>query len=143
YAGGVEDRRLETMRKFAELLGLCFQIRDDIFDYFPDQQSTIGKPTGNDLREGKVTLPLLHVLCREDLPAHAEMLALSRHEQLTADEVDTLMEYAVANGGIDYARATMTRLRTEAAAILTTAFPESASRASLLTLLDYVIDRTH
>lgn len=145
YAAGANDSdpRMEAIRNFAEKLGLCFQIADDIFDYFPAGGATIGKPTGNDLREGKVTLPLLHVLCLEKLPNHSEMLALSRHEQLTADEVDTLMEYAVANGGIDYARATMNRLRSEAAAILKAAFPESTSRASLLSLLDYVIDRTH
>ena len=57
YAVGASDEQIEPMRRFAELLGLCFQIKDDIFDYYSDER--IGKPTGNDLREGKITLPLL------------------------------------------------------------------------------------
>lgn len=145
YAAGADDAdpRVTAVRDFAEKLGRCFQIADDIFDYFPAAGSTIGKPTGHDLREGKVTLPLLHVLGREELPAHGEMLALSRREQLTSDEVDTLMAYAVDNGGIDYARSVMERLHDEAAAELTAAFPDSPARSSLLELLTYVIRRTH
>ncbi len=144
YAAGVtdDDPRLEAIRSFAEKLGLCFQIADDIFDYYPATAETIGKPTGNDLLEGKVTLPLLHVLTREDLSDHDVMLALSRHEQLTPSEVDTLMTYAVSNGGIEYARAVMSRLRDEAAAILNGAFAPSQAVSDLLTLLDYVITRT-
>ena len=57
YGVEVDDDRLDTLREFARLLGLCFQIKDDIFDYFSDEK--IGKPTGNDLREGKVTLPFV------------------------------------------------------------------------------------
>ena len=70
YAVGIaiDDPRLMAMRRYAELLGLCFQIRDDIFDYFPAETSTIGKPTANDIREGKVTLPLLYALTSEDAP---------------------------------------------------------------------------
>ncbi len=60
YAVGASDNDIRDISEFARLLGLCFQIKDDIFDYFEDKN--IGKPTGNDLREGKITLPLLHVL---------------------------------------------------------------------------------
>lgn len=145
YAAGADDSdpRLEAIRSFADRLGLCFQIADDIFDYFPAASGSIGKPTGNDLLEGKVTLPLLHVLGREDAPDHDRMLAMSRNEQLTPDQVATLTAYAVSNGGIDYARAVMARLRDEAASLLTDAFPPSDARTSLLALLDYVISRSH
>lgn len=72
YAVKASDEDIARLRQFAELLGMCFQIRDDIFDYFEDEK--IGKPTGNDLREGKITLPLLSVLLREDLPGHKRCL---------------------------------------------------------------------
>lgn len=142
FSAGIEsaDPRLEALCTFAHKLGLCFQITDDIFDYFPSAE--LGKPTGNDLREGKVTLPLLSVLLRTDAPDHDVMLALSRKEQLLPAEVDTLMEYAVAHGGIDYARQAMQRLRAEAVATLHTAFPPSDIRQSLTDLLDYVISRS-
>ncbi|MDE5900285.1 MAG: polyprenyl synthetase family protein [Muribaculaceae bacterium] len=145
YAAGADDSdpRLKAIRDFAEKLGLCFQIADDIFDYFPSAADTIGKPTGNDLLEGKVTLPLLHVLGREELPDHDRMLAMSRIEPLSPDQVAVLTDYAVRHGGIDYSRSVMDRLRHEAAAELTAAFADSPARQSLLALLDYVISRSH
>lgn len=140
YAVNVDGERLEALRHFARLLGLCFQIKDDIFDYFEDQ--TIGKPTGNDLREGKITLPLLHVLLQEDAPQHMAMLEMSRHEELTSSEISTLIEYAKANGGIDYAYDTMNRFRTEAAEIMSQ-FPDSETKDAFLALFDYIITRNH
>ena len=116
YSVGVDDARLKLMEDYAELLGLCFQIKDDIFDYFSDEK--IGKPTGNDLREGKVTLPLLYALSRDNRPEQPAMLSLSRKEELTADEIETLIEYAKSAGGIDYAYATMLRLYHKASEIL-------------------------
>lgn len=141
YAVGVDDSdpQLQKMRRFAELLGLCFQIRDDIFDYCADD-STIGKPTGNDLREGKITLPLLHVLLDESAPDHTAMLHLSQKPELTAGDVDTLINYAISQGGIDYAYSTMERLRSEAAELLAE-FPDTEIRRSFLDLFTYIITR--
>ena len=116
-AGAVDDSRLEAMNRFARLLGQCFQIRDDIFDYFDDEKS-VGKPTGNDLREGKITLPLLYALTRQDLPEQGAMLSLSQKETLDDSDIHTLIGYARRAGGIDYAYATMQRLRDEAIAEL-------------------------
>lgn len=145
YSVGVtdDDPRLTAVKNFAEKLGLCFQITDDIFDY-TSTVSEIGKPTGgNDLREGKITLPLLSVLLREDAPRHAQMLALSRKEQLSDEDVLTLITYAVENGGIAYAQATMQRLATEAKAELTAAFgADNAMCGTLSSLLDYVVARS-
>ncbi|MDE6160442.1 MAG: polyprenyl synthetase family protein, partial [Muribaculaceae bacterium] len=101
YAPGAPDAATELLAEFARLLGLCFQIRDDIFDYYPAEK--VGKPTGNDLREGKVTLPLLHVLLQPELPQHDEMLALSGKDALSDDEIALLQAYARDCGGIDYA----------------------------------------
>lgn len=140
YAVNADVDRLEPMRRFAELLGLCFQIRDDIFDYYEDK--VIGKPTGNDLREGKITLPLLHTLLQPDLPDHEEMLALSRKEQLSAQEIDRLIEYAKTYGGIDYAYEVMADLRRQGAEILEE-FPQSEITRTFLSIFDYIIKRRY
>ena len=138
YAVGASEEHIRLLSEVARLLGLCFQIKDDIFDYFDDEK--IGKPTGNDLREGKITLPLLHVLLNDTLPQHEEMLALSKKEMLNTDEINTLINYAKSNGGIEYAYDTMQRLRNEAAEILTQ-LPESEARQHFITIIDYIISR--
>lgn len=140
YTAGADDSRISRLREFARLFGLCFQIRDDIFDYFADP--AIGKPTGNDLREGKVTLPLLYALSRPELPETAEMRALVCRDILSGDDIDRLISFARCAGGIDYAYSTMDTLRDRAAEILST-FPPSASRDAFSRLLDYVIARQH
>lgn len=142
YAAGVEgnDPRLAPLRLYARNLGLCFQITDDIFDYFPDD-AHIGKPTGNDLREGKVTLPLLSVLLRPDAPDGDRMRALVAREQLSAADIALLTDYAIANGGIDYARATMQRLAGQAVEALQVSFPADAARP-LIDLLTFILNRT-
>ena len=81
YANDAPQTAIDELRRYARLLGICFQIKDDTFDYYNDP--IIGKPTGNDLREGKVTLPLIHALSREDLPEHEQMLALIGKETLS------------------------------------------------------------
>lgn len=136
--GGVTDDQLARLREFARLLGLCFQIKDDIFDYFSDEK--IGKPTGNDLREGKVTLPLLHALSKETHPECAELRALACRDSLTSAEIERLIAFAVENGGIDYAYASMERLRAEAAGLLAP-MPDQAIAADMLRLFDFVIAR--
>lgn len=138
-AGEPEGERLGALREFARLLGLCFQIKDDIFDYFSD--SAVGKPTGNDLREGKITLPLLHVLETGAGADHERMTALARKELLEAAEISELIEYAVTNGGIDYAYQTMERLRDQACDILRANFPPSATLDAFLSLIDFIITR--
>ncbi|MCM1076977.1 MAG: polyprenyl synthetase family protein [Bacteroides sp.] len=138
YCTGVDDWRLDAIRDYAELFGLCFQIKDDIFDYF--DSNAIGKPTGNDLREGKVTLPLLYAVTQSDAPDREEMLALLREERvLTDSEIHRLIKFANDNGGVDYAYATMQRMRTEAVEILRRF--DSPLTSELITLLDFVIAR--
>ena len=138
YATSTDPERIEPMARFAELLGLCFQIKDDIFDYFNDPR--IGKPPGNDLREGKITLPLLYALSLTDRHDHSEMLALSRREQLSAEDIDRLIEFAKDAGGIEYAYSTMERLRGQAMEILAT-YPRSEVTEAFASIFDYVISR--
>lgn len=140
YAQESEDSRACALAEFANLLGLCFQMRDDVFDYFSDD--AVGKPTGNDLLEGKITLPLLHVLLDNDVAGREEMIALSRKEQLTRDEVRILTAFAIDNGGIDYTYARMKEMRDRAARLLDV-FPSSQNKTMLLDLFDYIIARNH
>lgn len=140
YAVRAKDNEIEPLSQFARLLGLCFQIKDDIFDYFGDEK--IGKPTGNDLREGKITLPLLHVLetCKGE--ENDRMVELSRKEELTTTEIESLIEYAKRNGGIEYAYTRMELMRAEAVALLTAAFGDTAPVVKdLIDIFDYTIAR--
>lgn len=136
--GGADEARQQRMVDFAELLGLCFQIKDDIFDYYNDTE--IGKPTGNDLREGKVTLPLLHALSSGPRDEAAEMRALLQRGNLSTDEINRLIEFAKANGGIDYAYDRMRDMQRRAAEIINE-FPESDSREAFIEIFDYIIER--
>lgn len=138
YAVGASDADIAAISEFARLLGLCFQVKDDIFDYYEDKN--IGKPTGNDLREGKITLPLLHVLETDTSALRPAMLQLSQQEELSADDINRLIEYAKANGGIDYAYSTMESLKAQAAPILDR-FDNKAVTGYLADILDYTIHR--
>ena len=136
YASGIDDSRMETLAEFAHLLGRCFQLRDDVFDYY--DAATVGKPTGNDLREGKVTLPLLHAM---DVCPEAGVAEILAKGELTDDEISGLLEFARQKGGIDYTFEVMQQLRGRAAALLDT-LPDSPQREELLRMFDFVIERT-
>ena len=138
YANNAPQTSIDELRCYARLLGICFQIKDDTFDYYNDP--IIGKPTGNDLREGKVTLPLIYALNRTDLPERDEMLALVNKENLTGEDIDRLIEFAKRAGGIDYAYAKMESLRDEANDILSPYSPDDTIE-QFREIFDYVIER--
>lgn len=142
FAVGASSERIEPLSRFARLLGLCFQIKDDIFDYYGDAE--VGKPTGNDLREGKITLPLLHVLTSGSDDECKKMAELSRKETLSADEIEMLINFAKERGGIDYAYQRMDLMRAEGVAILTSAYGEDNQAVrDLIDVFDYTIRRTY
>lgn len=134
----IDDTRSRALVRFAELLGICFQMRDDVFDYFSDP--AVGKPTGNDLREDKVTLPLLHVLADSSLPLNEAMNALIRRGNLTDTEIDALTTYAKTYGGIDYTYRRMEQLRTEAIDAIA-CLPDSPDKQALIDLFTFIITR--
>lgn len=138
YGVGVDDDRLDTLREFARLLGLCFQIKDDIFDYFSDPR--IGKPTGNDLREGKVTLPLLYALRTAPAAEADAMKSLLMRPSLSNEDINVLIGFAKDNGGIDYAFATMRRMQEEAGEVIAR-YPDSQWRRSFIDIFDFIISR--
>lgn len=139
-AQGVADWRMEALTTFARAFGRCFQIRDDIFDYFSSKE--VGKPTGNDLREGKVTLPLLYALNKPDCPNREQMLALINKGELNESEIEQLQDFARSNGGVDDAREMMNTLRQEGLEALT-ALPDCPQKDELASLMDFIIDRTY
>ncbi len=113
--GGSGDA-VEVMSQFGKLVGRCFQLRDDIFDY--DLENATGKPTGNDMREGKITLPLIYALTHGALEADRQTaLAVRRGEAQEADMV-RLTRLAHDLGGVDYAHRLMLRIADEAIACL-------------------------
>lgn len=137
-AAGVDDTRLDALERYARAFGRCFQIRDDIFDYY---DAEVGKPTGNDLREGKISLPLLYAL-EVDCPERPRMLELVRKGTLSEVEIAELQHYARSHGGVDRARETMHALREEGIRALAP-LPDGSQKEELASLLDFVIDRTY
>ena len=133
--------QIEQIGQIGELMGLIFQIRDDIFDYYPAVE--IGKPSGHDIMEGKVTLPLLYALqhgATEDAEKMRTLIDQSR--ELDSEQVEELVEFAKAVGGIEYAQAKMKNLAFEAKKLLEM-YPDSPSREAIKSLIDYFITRTH
>lgn len=139
YAIKAQEEDIKRLSEFAEILGLCFQIKDDIFDYFDDKR--VGKPTGNDLREGKITLPLIYALSNGDSENHKAMIELSQKERLTTKDINALIKFAKDEGGIDYAYKTMEGLRVKAIDVIDK-FPESDSREAFKSIFDYIIERS-
>jgi len=138
YANDAPQTAIDELRRYTRLLGICFQIKDDTFDYYNDP--IVGKPTGNDLREGKVTLPLIYALSRTDLPERDEMLALVNKESPTGEDIDRLIDYAKRAGGIEYAYEVMQRLRDEANDVLSPYSPDDTVD-QFREIFDYVIER--
>lgn len=129
------------MLRFAELLGLCFQIKDDIFDYFPTT-GAIGKPTGNDLREGKVTLPLLYALRSAPHEKTDEFRKILTAGIPSEPDIERLVTFAIENNGIDYAFSVMRKMQHEAMEILKT-YPPSEARQSFADIFEFIIDRNY
>mgnify|MGYP001025187426 FL=1 len=136
-AGAPADKT-EALARFALLFGRCFQLRDDIFDYY--DADTVGKPTGNDLREGKVTLPLLKAL-ETGAPGCEAIRAMLEKDMLTDEEIEVIQRFARDNGGIDSTYAVMNDLRKQAFEQLALIDDDETIRQQLAELFDFVIAR--
>lgn len=130
---------IDQFAYLGEVLGMIFQLRDDIFDYF---EGPIGKPTGNDIREGKVTLPLIYALKTSSDVEKEEYLEIINAYNFTDENVDKLIKFAIAKGGVEYAYERINFYRTEAEKIISTIQPEDIQKA-LYATLDYIIERDH
>ncbi len=132
-----DEEVIEKMRLFGEKIGLAFQIRDDLFDYGVDD---VGKPLGIDIKEKKMTLPLIYALDRASRPEKRRIINIVKRHNDKPDRVREVIEYVRQSGGLEYAEQAMYRLRAEAFTILHE-FPLSESRQSLEDLVTFVTDR--
>ena len=143
-SAGASDDDIAKAKKFGQNLGVIFQIRDDIFDYYDSPQ--IGKPTGNDMAEGKLTLPVIYALNSTRDEAMTALAFKVKDHAATQDEIARLVAFAKEKGGIDYAERRMEELHAEAVALLDIISkddsPEKqAVKRALLAYLDFVIKR--
>lgn len=129
---------VERMRLLGEYIGICFQIKDDIFDYY--ESSKVGKPTGNDMQEGKLTLPVLYLLNNTTDTAIKEIGLKVKHKNASKQEIATLVEATKVNGGVDYAEKVMNQYVEKAMEIINTIKDEEV-RKSITTYVDYVVQR--
>src|SRR5690606_148725 len=129
----------ERMRQFGEKLGISFQIKDDLFDYGHDN---IGKPTGIDIKEKKMTLPLIYTLQNVDEATKRKIIYIVKNESHKRDKVDEVIKLVNQSGGIDYARQKMEAYQQEALDILHT-FPASEARDAMEELVAYVTKRKY
>ena len=127
------------MKVFGEKVGIAFQIKDDLFDYGTED---IGKPTGNDIKEKKITLPLIYTLNNIDSATKRKIIYIVKNENDNKEKVKWLIEKVVAAGGIQYAQEKMNQYRDEALTILYE-FPESPVRKALEDLVRYTTDRKY
>ena len=128
---------VETMRKFGELIGMAFQIKDDLFDYTEDK---IGKPTGIDIKEQKMTLPLIHVLNQVSNTDKKWLINSIKNHNKDKKRVKEVIAFVKENKGLEYAESKMTAFKDEAL-ILLAKYPESKNKASLELMVNYVINR--
>lgn len=127
-----------TMRKFGELVGLAFQVKDDIFDY--GSEGDIGKPTGIDIRERKMTLPLIYTLNNCSKETKRELMNIVKNHNENQKSVQRAIQLVHENGGIIYAHKKMMELKNEALSILET-IPDSEAKKSLIGLVEYTTQR--
>lgn len=132
-----ESQHVETMRKFGELIGMAFQIKDDLFDYTEDK---IGKPTGIDIKEQKMTLPLIHVLNQASKKDKNWLINSIKNHNKDKVRVKEVIDFVKGHGGLEYAVQKMKQFQAEALNILQT-YPVSDYRNSLELMVNYVIDR--
>jgi octaprenyl-diphosphate synthase len=131
--------KAEQMRLFGEKAGLAFQIKDDLFDY---GSASIGKPTGNDIKEKKLTLPLIYTLQNTNGSRKNELMYIIKNKNKDRKYVQQVIDEVVNAGGIDYASEKMMKLRDEAIAILHQ-FPENEIRNGLESLVRFTTDRKY
>ena len=138
-SAGADEGRVEAAAKFGHDIGMIFQIRDDIFDYFDSKE--IGKPTGNDMVEGKLTLPVIYALNNSDMESMHTLARKVKAGTVNADEIAVLVEFTKSQGGIEYAERRMEEIAVEARQFIDTLVNEKAIKDALTAYLDYVIQR--
>ena len=140
-SAGASEESIAAAAKFGQNIGMIFQIRDDIFDYFDSKD--IGKPTGNDMVEGKLTLPVIYALNKSNYESMQTLARKVKAGTVNADEIAVLVEFTKEQGGIQYAEQKMEEIGREARVFIGSYVKEKAIRDALTAYLEYVIQRSY
>lgn len=134
---GANQAEVDKMRLFGEYIGVAFQIKDDLFDY---SEAQIGKPTGIDIKEQKMTLPLIHTLNNCDAKERKWIINSVKNHNKDKKRVKEVIQFVKDNGGLEYTTNKMHEYKNKALTILNS-YPKSEYKESLLTMIDYVVER--
>jgi len=138
-SAGADNETVEKLRLFGEYIGIAFQIKDDLLDY--QNNGKIGKPSGNDIKEKKLTLPIIHVLEKNNGAEKKEILRTIKKHHKNKKKVQGLIDYIIKSGGLDYSTQKMNEYKAKALEIIAP-FPENEAKKSLIDLVDYVVSRS-
>lgn len=136
-SSGAKDDQIEAMRKFGEYVGMAFQIKDDLFDYGEEE---IGKPLGIDIKEKKMTLPLIYALSKASWLEKRKIIGLVKNESENPKKVQEVISFVKSSGGIGYAKEAMERYHKMALEVLNS-LPQSEYKTSLRQLVQFTIER--
>ena len=139
-SAGASDDDVKRAAQFGQDLGIMFQIRDDIFDYYDSKE--IGKPTGNDMAEGKLTLPVIYALNNHRMDSMMTLARKVKQGGVNADEIAVLVEYAKQAGGIEYAERRMQDFRAKCQQYIDENVKQDDIKKALTAYVDFVIERT-
>ena len=139
-SANADAESITHLKKFGENLGLCFQIKDDIFDYYQDIE--IGKPTGNDLQDGKVTLPLIYALQTAESTEKERINSIIESKNFSDENIKLIMEFARNMGGVEYAEKCMTDFKNEAIKELQ-GFADCAEKEALIQCAEFASQRNN
>ena len=138
-SAGAPDEEVKRAKRFGQNLGIIFQIRDDIFDYYDSKD--IGKPTGNDMAEGKLTLPVLYALNNSPFESMIKLARKVKEGTINPDEIAVLVDFAKVNGGIEYAERRMADFHREAQQFIDQHVSAPDIKRSLQAYLDFMSER--
>mgnify|MGYP000915225028 FL=1 len=138
--GGATQETVEIFSRLGGILGICFQIRDDIFDYY---KTNVGKPTGNDIREGKVTLPLIYALRRAPEAKSDQVLKIIRSRDYSEENIEDILRFAKDYEGIEYANRKIRELLDEAESIISELSIDNQIKDLLRLFLSYLFERNY
>lgn len=139
FSASKNDETTEFFRQFGEYVGIAFQIKDDLFDY---GQDNIGKPTGIDIKEKKMTLPLIYTLHKADKATKKKIIYIVKNQNTDKGKVAEVINYVHQSGGIEYSVGKMKEYQANALAMLDK-YPDSPGRRALIELVNYAIDRKY
>ena len=140
-SANASDEEVQKARQFGQNLGIMFQIRDDIFDYFTSKE--IGKPTGNDMAEGKLTLPVIYALNNTDFDSMNTLAKKVKAGTINQDEIAVLVEFTKQSGGIEYAEKKMAEYHQLCLDFIEEKVKDKAVKEALTAYVDYVIQRNY